>query len=432
MSLVVFQNTHAEPADSAVSKTVVYAGATVIDGDPTIERRNVVIRTQGNQIIAVQPADGFHPESSWEIVDVSGKFVIPGLINTHVHLATSPNPEIAKVYLRRELYSGVTTVRDMAGDARLLSELKREAEFDEIASPDIYYAALMAGPGFFVDPRTHESSRGRVAGHVPWMQAITARTDLRLAVAQARATDATGIKIYADLSAALVKAITMEAHHQNMLVWAHAAVFPARPSDVIDAGVDVVSHADFVAYQLSEHMPESFESMTAVDPRAWHAQPEMTALFKRMRTRGTILDATIDVGYRYPSSKWPAGMAAFITGEAYRQGVNISTGTDDDPDWTDTDSVLDSEIVRLVRDAGMTPADVIRSATVIGARTVGQKKTRVAIDAGKLANMVVLNKNPLDDIDNIRSIAFVVKHGIRYQRSQYKPVSVEEMKRAAH
>ena len=53
-------------------------------------------------------------------------------------MATLADPPVAHAYLRRELYSGVTTVRDMAGDVRLLSELKRAAEFDELVSPDIY------------------------------------------------------------------------------------------------------------------------------------------------------------------------------------------------------------------------------------------------------------------------------------------------------
>ena len=65
----------------------------------------------------------------------------------------------------------------------------------EIAGPDIYYAALMAGPGFFSDQRAAQVSAGGVPGHVPWMQAITDDTDLRLAVAQARGTYASAIKL---------------------------------------------------------------------------------------------------------------------------------------------------------------------------------------------------------------------------------------------
>lgn len=120
----------------------------------------MAIVTRGDRIAAVRSAKGFRKEEGQEVIDVRNKFIIPGLVNTHVHLATLADPPIAKAYLRRELYSGVTTVRDMAGDVRLLGELKREAEFDEIASPDIFFVAVTAGPEFFADARTHDAARG--------------------------------------------------------------------------------------------------------------------------------------------------------------------------------------------------------------------------------------------------------------------------------
>lgn len=160
----------ASAADASTSKTVDYLGATLIDGWSAMPKQNMMIVTTGNRITAVLSAEHFEPKSDDEVVDVRSKFILPGLINTHVHLATLADPAVAKAYLRRELYSGVTTVRDMAGDARLLGELKREAQLDEVPSPDIYFVALMAGPSFFVDPRTHDSARGEVAGQVPWMQ----------------------------------------------------------------------------------------------------------------------------------------------------------------------------------------------------------------------------------------------------------------------
>ncbi len=95
---------------------------------------------------------------------------------------------------------GVTAVRDMADDLRAVGELTRAALVGEIAAPDIYYAALMAGPNFFTDKRTAQTSAGGIVGHVPWMQAVVDDTDLPLAVAQARGTSATAIKLYADLT----------------------------------------------------------------------------------------------------------------------------------------------------------------------------------------------------------------------------------------
>jgi imidazolonepropionase-like amidohydrolase len=414
--------------DTTPPKTVAFVGASLVDGTGKALQSNSAIFVRAARIMAVGPVDEIHIPSDAKVVHVDGRFIIPGLINSHVHLATLANPREARAYLRRELYSGVTAVRDMAGDVRLLSELKREAAFDEIVSPDVYYAALMAGPGFFIDERTHDAARGIEPGTAPWMRAITPKTRLPLAIAEARGTGATAIKIYADLPAALVSAITAEAHRQHLLVWAHAAVFPASPMDVARAGVDVMSHADFLAYQLSEHIPQSFETTTAIDPRAWQSQPAMDELLQLMQKRSIILDATVDIAARHPSPKWPAGLAGFIAGEAYRRGIMISAGTDDDPDWSEHDSLLDAEVERLVTDVGMTPLDALRSASEIGARTVGELKTMGTIEPGKLANFVILEHNPLANIGNIHSVVEVVKHGLQYPRSAYHPVTAEEMK----
>jgi len=417
------------PASAPAPRTVVYLGATLIDGDPTVARRNMAIVTRGDQIVGVQSADGFRPAGGEDVVDTRGRFIIPGLINTHVHLATQANPSRAKAYLRREVYSGVTTVRDMAGDVRLLAELKREAQFDEIAAPDIYYVALFAGPEFFADPRTHDAARGSIAGEVPWMRAITPQTDLTVAVAEARGTGATAIKIYADLPASLVRAITAEAHRQGLLVWAHAAVFPAQPRDVIDAGVDVISHSCMLGYQLDSTPVSNYHNRRPVDAAAVR-QPStvMDALWADLKRRGTILDATMYAFDLYPGGSCPAGLEDYLTAQAYRAGIPISAGTDDDPDWKDQYSPLDTELALLVHKAGETPADAIRSATVIAARTVGQDKALGTIQAGKTANFLVLKRNPLEDIGNVKSVSFVVKHGIRYRRVDYKPVTAEEVK----
>ena len=136
--------------------------AALIDGTGAPPRNDRVIVTTGERITAVVPAAGFSVPAGAEVVELRGKFLVPGFVNSHVHLATLAEPAHARAYLRRELYSGVTALRDMAGDVRLLAELKREAEFNEIPSPDIYYVALMAGPEFFADPRTHDAARGRL------------------------------------------------------------------------------------------------------------------------------------------------------------------------------------------------------------------------------------------------------------------------------
>ena len=412
--------------------TVVYFGATLIDTKAGTVTPHVAIVTRDERIVEIRSSDALAASNGEEIVDIHGKFVIPGLVNTHVHTATLAVPAFAKAYLRRELYSGVTSVRDMAGDARLLSELKREAEFGEIPSPDIFYVALLAGPEFFVDPRTHDAARGRVAGQVPWMQAITPQTNLPLAIAEARGTGATAVKIYADLPEPLVKSIVAEAHRQHLLVWSHAAVFPALPLDIADAGVDVMSHACMLGYQLSDPPHLSYEDKTPVDAaKVKNPNPTMAALYQTMKQRGIILDATL---FPYESdhvSRCNGEISSHLAREAYQAGVLLSAGTDDDPNWDDPNSALDTELALLVHKVGMTTLDALRSATVIGARAAGQEMDAGSVEVGKLANLVVLSKNPLENIANVRSVFMVVKRGVRFPRSAYKPATSKEMKRYA-
>ncbi|MFI5185715.1 MAG: amidohydrolase family protein [Chitinophagales bacterium] len=179
-----------------------------------------------NLIESIGPVKEITIPDSVVVFNYAGKYVMPGLIDTHEHLATEPTKDDSRARaekdLRDMLLSGVTSVRDMAGDARALASLSRDAKLDNIVSPDIYYTAMMAGPAFFKDPRTHQSTQGGVAGEMPFMKAVTDTTDLVIAIAGAKGTGATAIKLYAELSGELAKKITAEAHRQHMLVWSHA------------------------------------------------------------------------------------------------------------------------------------------------------------------------------------------------------------------
>ena len=165
----------------------------------------------------------------------------------------------------------------MADDLRQVGDLARACLVGEIPGPDIHYAALMAGPGFFDDPRTWQVSQGETPGQVPWMQAITDETDLVIATALARGTHASAIKVYADLSADLVAAIVTEAHRQGIPVWAHLSVFPALPLDVVGAGVDVVSHVSLLPWQTRADAAATYKTRAPIDPASvdptTHASP---------------------------------------------------------------------------------------------------------------------------------------------------------------
>ncbi|KOT84718.1 hydrolase [Streptomyces rimosus subsp. pseudoverticillatus] len=412
----------------------VYRGATLFDGTGSAPRPGTTIVTDGAVLHTVTgDGDPLPPiAADADRIDLDGRFVVPGLIDTHQHLATPPNRPMAEAVLRRLVYGGVTAVRDMADDLRHISDLARAALIGEVPGPDIRYAALMAGPSFFSDPRTRSVCQGAEPGAIPWMQAITPDTDLPIAVALARGTHAAAIKMYADLDADTVAAITAEAHRQNMLVWAHATVFPAAPGDVVAAGADSLSHATLLAF---EDPTEPLGLYKAKPPVAYgrfaaDTNPRLAALFAEMRRRGTVLDATAcmstidelksDTAESAARARRKAELAATVTAQAHRAGVDLCTGTDHETDPGAPFPALFDELAFRVERCGISTADVLRSATLIGARAAGTEAVMGTVAPGKLANFTVLNESPLQDIRNLRSITLTVKRGHRYDRAEFE------------
>ena len=420
----------AEPAAGTVS---VYRRATLIDGTGGPARPSMTIVADGAQIVTVAPDDEVSEDqrAGDRVFDLAGQFVIPGLIDSHQHIATPPDRAIAEATLRRHTYGGVTAIRIMADDLRQIGDLARATRVGEIPGPDIYYAALMAGPSFFDDPRTWQVSKGETPGSVPWMQAITDETDLPLAVAVARGTHASAIKIYADLPGRSVAAITAEAHRQGILVWAHAAVFPASPAEVIGAGVDSVSHVTSLAYEAAASQLSTYKDKPPIDYDRFADgdDPLLESLFAQMRSRGTILDATASMWIGDPptdpdgqaKAKANSALSSTLTAQAYRAGIPISIGTDYETSPDHPFPALHEEMTFLVEHCGIPAEQVIRCATLVGARSIGAQASMGTIEAGKLANFVVLADNPVADLANLSSITLVVKRGHRYDRSEYRP-----------
>ena len=439
LTLAVSAAAPAEPpfAPAHQGERIVYRGATLIDGTGGPAQLDMAVITNGTRIEAVLPAARLTSATigTARVVDLSGRYLLPGLIDSHQHMATPPNRHRAEALMRRDLYSGITATRIMADDLRSIAELDRAARAGEIPGPDLHYAALVAGPGFFSDPRTAAVSFGYRPGEAPWAQAIGPGTDIPLAIARARGTGATGLKIYADLPAYLVSRLAAEAHRQGLMVWAHFMVFPATPAEVLAARPDTVSHSCYGAYQAMARRPAAYRERFPVDASLF-AQGDnvaMESLFRTMRERGILLDATLRVyreGERGATPAHPAqctlDLAGRLTAEAHRDGVLISAGTDGDTAADAPYPALFDELELLVHRAGFTPLDAIRAASQIGAMTMGQGQDVGVIAAGHRADLVVLARDPLADIANMRSVLFTVKNGRRFERSDYRPITREE------
>jgi len=419
-----------------VAPLEIFHGFTLIDGTGGPPIPDAAISVRGNSIVTVgsrrELLSGPNAPRDAIVINLGGGYVIPGLIDAHVHLSTSPDRRSAEAELYRMLHAGVTAVRDMAGDGRALASLARDSRLGEIDAPDVYFAALMAGPPFMADPRARAATAGESAGEAPWLQAITSQTDLALAVARAKGTYATGVKIHADLAAAEVRRIAEEAHRQGMRVWAHSMVVPARPAEVIAADVDVVSHVCDLAWEAMNEVPPRYHhDMTPRYGSFTAGSAVFTQLFDEMVRRGTILDATLATYARQASgargtveNDLPGGcdieFARSLVRQAMAQGVPVAAGSDFTTSANDPYPALFEELEELVDGGGLTPMQAIVSATSVAARTIGIEATHGTLAHGRPVSFVFLRDDPLADISNLRSVQSVWKNAERFDRAAYR------------
>jgi imidazolonepropionase-like amidohydrolase len=394
--------------------SLLVTSVTLIDGTGTPAQPGVSLLIRDGRIISVIPAGAARDPDAARVIDGHGLVAIPGLIDAHVHLSGSPRAE-QLASLRTALDGGVTTVWDLAGDARNVSELSREALVGDIESPAIFYAALMSGPAFFTDPRVVEASVGFRPGDAPWARAVTADLDLALAVAEARGTGANAVKLYAALDAATAGRVTAEAHRQRLRVVAHGTVFPAKPGDLVKAGVDMLAHAAYLVWEGSAPSPEFQKRAQGDFAGVPPDSPVIDGLLRAMRDRHVALNPTLWVfadhpaadGLAEPRIRWGAD----VTRRAYAAGVTIVAGTDGMVDRGATLPTLHRELELLVTSGGLSPLAAISSASRNAAEVMGLGADRGTLTPGRVADIVLLGANPLDDIRNTRQIRYVIKGG---------------------
>lgn len=398
----------------------------LIDGSGA-EARHVDRLIARDGIIVQIDSDGLtptpEPDARWTRVGLGGAWMMPGLIDTHVHVARFPNARpMAEQILRRAVRGGVTSVRDLGGDARALAEIERATGTGELLAPNIVFSALFGGPDIFIEGPATELASGRPPGQAAWAHVVTADSDLRQLLAESRGSGARNIKVYADLSPGLAASLIGEATRQGMLSTAHATVFPARPSDLVNAGVGSLSHAPYLVWQAVADVPDDYRERIA---GPWKEippdHPALLDLYREMAERGVTLDATL---YVYKSMQSYPGMpkmdwteAAFAWGAqatrlANEAGVLVTTGTDwfepsDDSELPHTHE----ELVWLVEAAGFSSMQAIVAATRNGAIALGLGKTHGTIETGKTADLLVLDADPVADIRNTTKIRFTVSNG---------------------
>ena len=431
-ALVVLASVMGLPASAqgADAGVLVLTHATLVDGTGAPVRPDVSIVVRGDTIAEIvdgAPAAGL---AGAMVVDLGGRWVVPGFIDGHLHLSHHPDLPAA---LGELLDAGITSVREMSGDARVLALAARDQRLGTLRGPRLYYSATLFGPPFLVDPRALGAARDLEPGTAPWARAVTAETDLRQAVTEARAFGVTGLKLYSALAPELVARIVAEGHRQGLQVWSHATIYPSRPSDAVRAGVDALSHSHGLFPEAGGELPGGFneaisrwlpeQDLAAADP---HASP-YSELFALMAERGTVLEPTVSVPGGRPRSPAPADdeprkehlrraaaridvealrrFACEATRAAHRAGVAISAGTDS------TGGVHLPEQLEALVECGLSPGEALTAATLHNARVLGLGASHGSIEPGKVADLVVLSEDPLADAGHVRSVWMVVQGG---------------------
>lgn len=402
---------------SAGRAALVIRDVTLIDGNGAAPRPHVSLVVRGGRIAEVVAAGAEREPEADLVVDGRGRFAIPGLIDAHVHLSGATWEQGTR-QLQRALRGGITAVYDLAGDGRQVSDLARAAMAGEIESPAIYHAALMAGPAFFTDPRVRSASLGYPPGEAPWAQAITPGTDMVRAVAAARGTGATAIKLYAALDSATAARAAAEARRQGMRVVAHATVFPARPMQLVESGVTMLTHTPYLVWQgsppTSDYTRRAEGDFLHVPPNS----PVIERLLTAMRDRGVALNPTL--GVFVEDEERPEDSVGrvrtpwmyAVTHRASELGVSIVAGTDGlMPGDGRGPPSLHRELALLVSGAGLTPLQALTAATSAPALAIGAEADRGTLAPGKLADVVLLDADPTLDIANTRRIWMVVREG---------------------
>jgi imidazolonepropionase-like amidohydrolase len=415
-------------AGPAPARVQLLTGAVLIDGEGGPPRPGMSLLIRGDRIEAIFRDGARRPPAGAEVRSLAGRWVIPGLIDSHVHLGTFERDDrMLHALLRNALMGGVTLVRDMGGNGERIRPLAEAAEAGRLEAPRIRYATLVTGPGsdFWMGegPGTYVNA-GRPRGTAPWFRRVRGPQDAASAAAGARAFGATALKLHSGLDRATVEALCREARKNGLRVWGHSAIGPVSASEAVEAGVQSLTHGDLMAFEGVPGGPVSTggrpfppQALAALDATPVDG-PAMDRLLRRMKARGAMLEPTLYIvagavaGAQTDQQKTDYGRrlayAAAVARRAHAMGVPVVAGTDSMGTYSPN---IHAELQLLVSRAGLTPLEAITAATRTAARQLGMEDSTGTLAAGKRADLVILTRDPSVDIRNTQAVEAVMIGG---------------------
>lgn len=442
---ICFPSTLQAQDDSSI-RVIVLTNLTVVDVRSGELRPKQTLVIKGNRILSVGLSKAAEDSSKSRTIDCSGLYVIPGLWDMHVHLVFGDwFPGGKDISLPLFVANGVTSVRDMGSELAMIQRWRGEIGDGKLIGPRIYSSGpMLDGP----KPR------------FPSSVAITTPEDGRRAVDDLKKRGADFIKLQSLIPRDAVFAIADEARKQGIAFEGHVPD-SVRASEMSEAGMRSFEHLIGI-FEGSSPLEDEFLKGNKTEARflATYDPVRAGALAKILAKNGTwqcptlvwerggnMIDATDfskDTRAKYVPDAWKSKTWKRFTEEItqgyggddlgvrkkfvnkelevvhmlYENGVEFLAGTDTPAGvYVFPGFSLHEELQRFVA-AGFTSLEALQTGTLNPARFFGMESRLGTIEEGKLADLVLLSANPLEDIANTQKISAVVANGHYFSRKE--------------
>lgn len=392
-------------------------GATVVDLEGRTPLREAVVLVDGDRISAIGAAGSLDIPEDAEVIELGDTWLIPGLMNMHVHLGlVLPGRMAAELAdesegeltlrmaraARESLTAGVTTIRlpgeQRHGDLALKNAIAR----GQAHGPRIYSSgeALVITGG-------HGSESGVTYSDGPYELVKAARREISAGASWVKILISGGIATDGgDIAEALmtpeeIRAVVDAAHRFGAKVAAHSGS-PAATEIAVEAGVDSIEHGYFLDRPVLRKMSRQG---TWLVPTIVVSQPATQPFFERIGSPEWYLKRRDSVGKEH----WKALETAI------EEGVNIALGTDQLPAEPNDGTTATAREAQYYVEAGMSPLQALRAATIEPARMLEADDEIGSLEQGKYADIVAVDRDPAQDIAALRNILFVMKGGHVYR-----------------